>query len=210
MRGLGGQTNQPRHEFKQDSEAARSDAGSLAVCRRMLTPQSEETPGHAPCFRESGTVGLLKDPVHVTLTKWGGSSISRGVSIAKILRCAQNDKTRLLQRPLSHLLRSDVKARRGFAARFQLPGSNFQLRESANDALSDSGRCGQRCTVSAALSDRGRRGQPAWQVETMLKLHSKNRTLTADSLRPAAREGCSGRGTPEPPAASLKPIASIA
>jgi hypothetical protein len=33
---LGGQTNQPRHKFKQDSEAARSDAGSLAVWKQSV------------------------------------------------------------------------------------------------------------------------------------------------------------------------------
>jgi len=36
----------------------------------------------------------------------------------------------------------------------------------------------ERCTVPVALSDRGRRGQPTWQVETM--------RMTADGLQPTA------------------------
>jgi hypothetical protein len=35
-------------------------------------------------------------------------------------------------------------------------------------------------------------------VELTLKRHVKDRTLTADSLRLAAPDGCSGRNTPEP------------
>jgi hypothetical protein len=35
-------------------------------------------------------------------------------------------------------------------------------------------------------------------VETMLKLHETSRTLTADSRRLAAADGCGGRDTPEP------------
>jgi hypothetical protein len=41
-------------------------------------------------------------------------------------------------------------------------------------------------------------------VETMRKVHMKNRTLTADSLRLAAPDGCSSRNTPEPLAVSRK------
>ncbi|MCX6843944.1 MAG: hypothetical protein NTX53_16905 [candidate division WOR-3 bacterium] len=44
-------------------------------------------------------------------------------------------------------------------------------------------------------------------VERMLKLHVKNRTLTADSLRLAAPDGCSTRNTSEPLAVNRKPIA---
>jgi hypothetical protein len=42
-------------------------------------------------------------------------------------------------------------------------------------------------------------------VETMLKLHEKSRTLTADSLRLAASDACSVRNTPELLAVSRKP-----
>jgi hypothetical protein len=44
-------------------------------------------------------------------------------------------------------------------------------------------------------------------VETMLKLHVKNRTLTVDCRRLTASDGCSGRNTPEPLAVSRKPTA---
>jgi hypothetical protein len=44
-------------------------------------------------------------------------------------------------------------------------------------------------------------------VETMLKLHEKRRTLTADSLRLATSNGCSTRNTPEPLAVSRRPMA---
>jgi hypothetical protein len=43
--------------------------------------------------------------------------------------------------------------------------------------------------------------------ETTLKLHVRNRTLTADSLRLAASEGGSTRNTSEPLAVSRKPMA---
>ncbi|MCX6842537.1 MAG: hypothetical protein NTX53_09690 [candidate division WOR-3 bacterium] len=46
-------------------------------------------------------------------------------------------------------------------------------------------------------------------VETMLKLHKKSRTLTADSLRLAAPDGCSSRNTPEPSTVSRKPMADM-
>jgi hypothetical protein len=42
-------------------------------------------------------------------------------------------------------------------------------------------------------------------AETMLKLHERRRTLTADSLRLAATDGCSTRNTPEPLAATRYP-----
>jgi hypothetical protein len=42
-------------------------------------------------------------------------------------------------------------------------------------------------------------------VETMLKLHVRNRTLTADSLRLAAPDRCSAGNTPEPLAVSREP-----
>jgi hypothetical protein len=35
-------------------------------------------------------------------------------------------------------------------------------------------------------------------VETMLKLHERKRTLSVDSLRLAASDGCSTGNTPEP------------
>jgi hypothetical protein len=44
-------------------------------------------------------------------------------------------------------------------------------------------------------------------VETMLKLHVKSRTLTADSLRLAASAGRRTSSTPEPTAVSRKPMA---
>jgi hypothetical protein len=44
-------------------------------------------------------------------------------------------------------------------------------------------------------------------VEPVLKLHVKNRTLTADSLRLAASDGCSTRTTSELLAVSRKPMA---
>ena len=50
--------------------------------------------------------------------------------------------------------------------RREVPVARFQFSRSVND---------ERCAVSSALSDRGRRGQPTWLVETM--------RMTADGLQ---------------------------
>jgi hypothetical protein len=58
------------------------------------------------------------------------------------------------------------------------------------------------------LSDvKARHAKTVEAVETMLKLHVKKRTLTADSQRLAATDGCSGGHTSEQLAVSRRPMA---
>ena len=61
--------------------------------------------------------------------------------------------------------------------------------------------------MAAHLTLPARRDKMVEMVETMLKLHVKNRTLTADSRRLAAPDGCSTRNASERLAVSRKPMA---
>ena len=110
--------------------------------------------------------GAVEKPHSCHPERSEGSSNSRRIILSKILRCAQNDESGLLQQPHGHLLRSDVKARRVS----YIVSSYTVVRSPAGQRVAPAND--ERSTVSVAQSDRGRRGQPTWRVETMLKLQA--------------------------------------